>query len=252
MTALAEQTQVHTRLLKFTLEADDSRAYWQRMNGAGAPTPQEAFEGYWFGARSMLRVEMMLRTLGDRFARFPQALAVLHNWPGMPAHTRAVICHWHIQLTDPVYRAFTGGYLLQRREGLRHEITRDLVIAWLDQMWPGRWTPVTRRKFASNLCTSAHSAGLLASPRDPRPLAFPRVEDDALTYLLYLLRSVQMRGTPLDNPYLASVGLTGPHLEDRLRALPALAFRRQSDLVDFGWRHPDLRAWSAATHGAQT
>ena len=34
---------------------------------------------------------------------------------------------------------------------------------------------------------------------------------------------------------------------DRLRRLPGLAFRRQGDLTDFGWRYPDLRAWADAS-----
>jgi len=45
------------------------------------------------------------------------------------------------------------------------------------------------------------------------------------------------------------VGLGGTLLEDRLRDLPELAFQRQGDLVDFGWRHADLAAWAAATVG---
>ncbi|MCX5953197.1 MAG: hypothetical protein NTZ40_06835 [Cyanobacteria bacterium] len=36
---------------------------------------------------------------------------------------------------------------------------------------------------------------------------FPLVPDDALTYLLHLLREVDFEGTVLANPYLRSVGL---------------------------------------------
>ena len=71
--------------------------------------------------------------------------------------------------------------------------------------------------------------------------------DESLEYLLYLLRETEFAGTLLDNPYLASVGLDGAVLVDRLRRLPGLAFRRQGDLTDFGWRHQDLRAWAAAS-----
>jgi hypothetical protein len=35
-------------------------------------------------------------------------------------------------------------------------------------------------------------------------------------------------------------------LEDRLRGLPGLRFRRQGDLIEFGWRYADLAAWGAA------
>ena len=75
----------------------------------------------------------------------------------------------------------------------------------------------------------------------------PRVPDEALEYLLYLLHETEFEGSLLDNPYLRSVGLDGAVLTERLRRLPGLAFRRQGDLTDLGWRHQDLRAWAAAT-----
>jgi hypothetical protein len=88
---------------------------------------------------------------------------------------------------------------------------------------------------------------VVTSNRDPRPVGTPRVPDEALEYLVYLLRETEFEGTLLDNPYLKSVGLEGAILAEHLRGLPGLAFRRQGDLADFGWRHQDLRAWAAAS-----
>ncbi len=262
-----EVTKVHARLLKCALEVEDARAYWAHAaptanrrpaNGAGAlperapaATSERAFEEYWFGARSMPRIEVLLSNMRARFDAYPPALAVLGRWPDMPPDTRALICHWHLQLTDPLYRAFTGDYLVARRAGPRDHITRDLVVAWVSENAPDRWTMATRIQFASKLLSSALSAGLLAGRRDPRPLALPRVRDHALEYLLYLLREIDFDGTLLENPYLASVGLTGPGgkeiLEDRLRQLPSIDFGRQGDLIDITWRYPDLRAWADHT-----
>jgi hypothetical protein len=104
-----------------------------------------------------------------------------------------------------------------------------------------------RIQFASKLLSAAYSATIVTSNRDPRPIGTPRVPDEALEYLLYLLRETEFAGTLLDNPYLASVGLDGAVLVDRLRRLPGLAFRRQGDLTDFDWRYPDLRAWADAS-----
>jgi hypothetical protein len=59
----------------------------------------------------------------------------------------------------------------------------------------------TRIQFASKLLSAAYSAGLLAGNRDPRAVVFPRVPDDALEYLMYLLREVTFEGTLLSNPY---------------------------------------------------
>ena len=248
----AETTPVHTRLLKCALAIEDSRAYWAHTDGAKAVTPKEAFEQYWFGARSLAWVEVLIITLRARFDTFPQALRVLHQWSRMSPDTRRAVCHWHLQLSDPMYRAFTGGYLIHRREGVRAEVTRDLIVTWVGQQGAGRWTMSTRIQFASKLLSAALSAGLVTSNRDPRPLSDPRIDDDALEYLMYLLREVEFAGTLLDNPYTRSVGLSGGFLEDRLRALPGMRFRRQGDLVDFGWQYPNLRAWAAANLTAGT
>src|SRR5690606_36287552 len=101
-------------------------------------------------------------------------------------------------------------------------------------------------QFASKLLTAAHVAGLVASTRDPRPLALPVVPDAALTYLLHLLREVEYSGTLFENAYLASVGLVGDVLDDRLRSLSDLSFHRQGAVIDLGWSFPSLTAWAAA------
>jgi hypothetical protein len=241
-----EATEVHTRLLRCALEIEDARAYWTHTAVPGMATAARAFEEYWFGARSLSRIEELLSNMQIRFDAFPAALEVLHRWPDMSPDTRRVVCHWHLQLADPLYRDFTGEYLARRRAGPRPTVTRDLVIEWVARRGADRWTMATRIQFASKLLSAAYSAGLVASNRDPRPLVVPPVPDEALEYLLYLLRDVTFAGTLLDNPYVASVDLTGGALEARLRGLPDLAFSRQGDVVDFSWRHADLNAWRTA------
>lgn len=241
-----ETTQIHTRLLKCALEVEDARAYFQHTDGTEAVTAQQAFSDYWFGARSLSRVEVLLINFRARFDAFPPALRILHRWSDMTPDTRRVLCHFHLQLADPLYRAFTGDYLVQRHESSRAEVTRDLVVRWVAEQGPGRWTMTTRIQFASKLLSSALAAGLLTRNRDPRPLSFPRVADEALEYLLYLLREVEFAGTLLDNPYVRSVGLSGGVLDDRLRSLPGLHFQRQGGLHDFGFQYASLADWAAA------
>jgi hypothetical protein len=241
-----EETQVHTRLLKCALEVEDARAYWAHTDGSIVATAQQAFDEYWFGARSLAWIRVLLINMRARYDTFPPSLAVLHGWPEMAPDTRRLICHWHMQLSDPLYRRFAGEFLVDRRQGPRAEVTRDLVVRWVGEQGPGRWTMATRIQFASKLLSAAHTAGLVATNRDPRPLVLPRVTDEALEYCLYLLRGADFAGSLLENPYLASVGLQGGVLEDRLRGLPGLRFARQAALVDFGWHYPDLTTWSAA------
>jgi len=241
----AEVTQSHSRLLKCALEVEDCRAYWKHVdldheNGHA----QRAFEEYWFGARSLSRIKVLMNNFRVRFNAFPTALAALIRWPEMDPETRKVICHWHLQLADPLYRRFTGEHLVARRESARPAVTRDLVLRWVKEHAPERWRTNTQIHFASKLLSSAFSAGLVASNRDPRLLALPRVGDEALSYLLYLLRGVDFAGTLTTNPYLASVGLEGAFLKERLHAIETLGFRCQGDLIDFSWRYPDLDAWA--------
>jgi len=141
----------------------------------------------------------------------------------------------------------TAFYLLARH---RPHVSRDAVITWVGEQGPGRWTMATRIQFASKLLTAANAAGLVIGIRDPRPLAVPPVPDEALTYLLHLLRDLQFTGTLLDNPYLASVGLAGPELDARLRALDTVRFRRQGTLVELEWAYADLPTWARARHPA--
>lgn len=243
----AEVTAIHTRLLKCSVELEESRAYWRHTADGQPVTAERAFEEYWFGAKSLDRVALLLTNFRARFDAYPQALALLQRWSvDIDLDTRRVLCHWHLQLSDPLYRAFTGDYLLARRDQLRPQVRRDAVVAWVAAQGPGRWTMATRIHFASKLLTAAHVSGLVTTTRDPRPLAFPSVPDRALTYLLYLLRGVDIAGGLLDNPYLASVGLSGADLDERLRGLDDLRFRRQGSIVDLTWAHADLAAWGAA------
>jgi len=242
-----ETREIHTRLLKCALEVEDARAYWPRAQPGVLTPSSEVFAAYWFGAKSLDRVGVLLSNMRARFDAFPAALRVLGAWPDMEPTARGLICHWHLQLTDPLYRSFSGDWLVERRGRPQGALTRDLVLTWVSDQGPGRWRMSTRVQFASKLLSSAFAAGLIGSNRDPRPLTLPRVSDEALGYLLYLLRDIDVEGGTFDNAYLRSVGLSGAQLDDRLRALPSLDFHRQGALVEPGWRHADLAAWAAAT-----
>jgi len=207
-------------------------------------TTLQAFEEHWFGTRTQSMVKLIVRSMRVRFDAFPTALAVLHRWHEMSPDTRRLICHWHLQLADPIYRTFSGDFIPARRSALRSDLTRQHVVRWIEEHFPDRWSTSTVIKWASKLLGTTYEAGLVKTPRDPRQLVYPRVPDEALAYCLHLLRDVRYDGTLTDNPYLASVGLTGPVLEDRLHNLAGVTFRRMGDLVEFHWDAPDLAAWA--------
>lgn len=244
-----EATEPHSRLLRVTLEEDNAREYWRRPE-VQQPTSsrvEAAFHGYWFGARSIDRIRDLLNNFDARFGAYPHALAALSAWPNIDRPTRVLVCHWHVQLSDPLYRVFTGELCPSKREG-GLSLSRDSVIRWVrSQDRQGRWGAATHAQFASKLLSCAHAAGLVTRIKDPRPLAVPRVTSAALGYLLHMLRGVSFAGSLHDNPYLRSVGIVGGILDDRVRSLPGVSLRRIADLVDFGFEHENALEWVRAT-----
>jgi hypothetical protein len=245
---MTETTDVHSRILKCALEIPEARSYWDHVDPSDPPpTADRAFEEGWFGRKSHARVEVLLINFRARFYDVGDALRALRSWPSIQPDERALVCHWHVQLTDPVYRHFTGEFLPER---LVPSITRERVVEWVETQAPGRFTDSTKVQFASKLLSSAHDVGIVKGIRDPRPVGSPRVTEAALTYLMYLLREVGFEGSLLDNPYLGSVGLRDDSVDDRLRTSRAFAFRRSANVVDAGWRHPSLLAWATSTFAA--
>jgi hypothetical protein len=240
-----EEGRLHTRVLKCTLETANSRIFWAESASRQSLQAEVAFEAGWFGHRSLTRLRELLTNLRARYEAFPAALQVLHSWKGMGGDTQKLICHWHLQLSDALYRQFSGAFLPERLRQGQATLSKQQVVTWLGEAGGGRWSGSTRLQLASKLLSTAHSAGLIQGKRDPRPIVFPLVPDEALTYLLHLLREVEFEGTVLANPYLRSVGLEGSLLNDRLKRLPDLSYGRQGDLVDMGWKHRDLAAWAA-------
>jgi hypothetical protein len=246
---LGEATGVHTRILRLALGIEDSRSYWEHVDPSVPLTDrvQLAFEQRWFGSKSLERVRFLLSNFVDRYDAFPEAPAVLRRWRSMDAPERQVICHWHLQLSDPLYRRFTGHFLVERRGQRDAKVDRDVVLRWVKNEFPDRWSEATAVQFASKLLSAASEAGVISPKIDPRTLLIPKVSDLALGYLLHLLRSLRFAGTLIDNPYLASVGLTDGFLDQRLRAIPGITFSRMQHLTEFDWDHATLTAWAEAS-----
>lgn len=242
----AEATEIHTQLIRLALGVEESRSYWENVDPAVPPAdrPLLAFEQRWFGGKSLDWIRFLLASLAKRYDAFPEALEVLRRWKTMDAPTRQLVCHWHLQLSDPLYRRFTGQLLVDRRHLREPRVDRDAVLRWLKSEVPGRWSEATAVQIAGKLLTAASQAGLV-SPK--RAVLLPKVPDAALGYLLHLLRSVRFAGTITDNPELASVGLVDGFLDQRLRTLPGVTFRRLGSVAEIEWEFPTLTAWAEAT-----
>lgn len=243
----SETIEPHTRMMKCTLEVEPSRSYWQACALNGGPISKEqAFQNAVFGSKTFLRIDRLMADMRHRYDEFPFALEVLGKWYPMELSDRVLICHWHTQLVDPIYRKFTGEYLVERYQGPSGTVDNDLASRWIEVIVPGRWQIPTRNKIASKMLTSALAAGIISSNRNPRTIKFPRVSDLALTYLIYLLKEVTYTGTAINNPYLASVGIDSEEAIRRLRKIEHLGFRRQGELISFEWQYPTMLDWAAA------
>jgi len=246
----AEVTQFHTRMLRVSLAVEENRAYWEHLR---LELPKEkravvAFEKRWFGSKSMERVRRLLAEFNHRYETYPVALEVLLHWCPSDPITRQNICHWHMQLADPMYRLFTGSFLEQRRQSTPN-IERDIAARWVAQQLKAEWSTSTIQRMATGLIASAADAGLCGEKPGIRSLLYPKVTDEALAYWFYFLRYLSFEGSMLNNPYLMSVGLTEGFLEQRLRKLPGLTFNRMGDLHEFDWQYEDLKSWAIATLG---
>src|SRR5690606_27462823 len=115
----------------------------------------------------------LLGDMAERFDAYPEALELLHALGTMRARLRPLVCHLHTQLADPLYRRFSGDFLPARREQGHRSIDRATVARWVESIEPGRWSPATCMKFASNLLATALEAGLLTGRREPRTLGAP-------------------------------------------------------------------------------
>lgn len=250
---LAEVTEQHSRLLRCSLCVEESRAYWAHVD---PQRPREssaaAFAQSWFGTKSEAWTTELLSNLRVRFDAFPPALRVLALWRSMQFETRRLICHLHLQLTDPLYRTFTGEFLVERRESMRSAVSRQSVVDWVVAHGPQRWTLKTQLQYASRLLTCSLAAGLIGGKREPRDVLVPTVPDEMLEYLLYLLRSVTFRGSMVSNPYLASLGIVGGQLAERVRRLRSVELRQNGDVYEFEWRYPDLESWARGALAVET
>ena len=240
-----QAVDIHTRILRVTLAEPECRAYWENVDLA-VPLAQRAaiaFEQRWFGAKSMARVQTLIATLADRFDAFPGSIAILRDWHALRSPARVLVCNLHLQLTDPVYRAFTCDYLVKRRAAGHTTIGRDQVERWVHETWGDRWSAATRLKFASNLLTAASEADLVVGKRDPRRLDRARVTRQGLGYLLYTLRDAVPDAALVDNAYLISLGFPRAELLGLLSAGEPVRVRSLGDVVDVEWSASSLQQW---------
>lgn len=240
-----ESTEVHTRILRCMLATDDALSYWRNVDTRVPPSERArvAFEQRWFGTKSEARVRTLMTDMVERFDAYPEALDLFQRLPRISGVVRTFICHLHVQLADPIYRAFTGSYLPKRRAEGRATIDRPAVVRWVESEHPGRWGGATSTKFASNLLATAFDVGLVGGRRDPRRLPTPSVPSVVLGYALQLLRRVDIAGTLTENPYLRSLGFDTTALARVVPAIPGVRIAQLGAVAEVTFDEPNLVSW---------
>ena len=242
-----ELVKEHTHILRVMLSVDDCIAFWNANSDelSRDERVQAAFSGHWFGAKSEMRVRTLLSDMALRFDEFPSALAAIRIW-NPPREIAPWICHFHTQLIDPVYRKFTGDLLPTRTLQGYATIDREVVARWVQEQWPGRWSPATCMKFGGNMLATALEAGLLKERRDPRKHLQPRAPRLAVEYLLYLLRETSIKGTILESQYLRCLAHSREDLSDLFRKLESVKLSALGEIQHFDWLYPNLISWAEA------
>lgn len=215
----SEVTTPHTQLLRCALEIDESFAYLAHVVPGSTPDLATVWPD-----KTPARLPLLRRQMDRRFAAYPHAHEVLHAWaPTMEASIRPIVCHWHLQLADPIYRAFTVN--LRTRSAVDLHTVNDEFLEPFDT---SGWSPATRLQLASKLLSCALEAGLIAGNRGYRATQTPDLPPVAIAYLAHLLERVTFDGTATDNPYVASVGLT----REAFKTTPRIHVTRNTFLLD--------------------
>jgi hypothetical protein len=242
-----EATEVHTRILRLSLAVEESRAYFRHVDPRvplDARSTIAISEGWWPG-RSEARVRYLVAACAERFDAFPDGLEALRRWSTLDDACARVVCHVHLMLSDPLYRAFHAElFALKRRGG---PLDRDIAARWVETKAPGRWAGVTAKQAAQKLLAATHEAGLVTA-KDPREQVEMQVPDLALAYVLQLLRGVRHGGSALANAYLASMGFApgDAALRQRLASMGPLGVRVKSGEEPI-FADPDVVAWARHT-----
>lgn len=175
-------TSEHTGLLRMGLEVDASRLFW--TNASSHETSRERrvraqAEG-WYPEFSDARLRYVLAELERRFP--PATRKALQAW--RPEQQSALVCHWHLQWSDPLYRDFTSSYLVAAWAMPQQNVGVTDIEGWLFQRGTHHdWSPSTRRRLASGLLGAATEAGFLTGHGRRRELRTVGVDRTSLSYL---------------------------------------------------------------------
>jgi hypothetical protein len=177
------------------LEVEASRLFWQRALPEEPATERRrrAREEGWYPRLSEARLRYLM---GELEKRFPSALLEpLRSWGPEPERQAPLVCHWHLQWSDPLYLDFTSGYLVESWARSDRSVSVNDVDGWLQRRGShSSWSESTRRRLASGLLAAARDAGFLRGQGRQKELRTVMVDEASLLYLSRLRELAQAEG----------------------------------------------------------
>lgn len=205
---MIEVSTHHTGLLRLGLAPSHSVTFWTRAKEDLSVDElcRLAAKQDWFGNLTSSRLRYLVAQLQKRFPYPARELLGFQPRPEQAQDT--LVCHWHLQLTDPLYRDYTSRYLIGCWSGPTTSVSIDSSAQWVKRQPSTRkWASNTQRRMASGLLSAATEAGLVArTGRNERELKLPPVSAEDLGYLDGLLRTAGVKNR---EAYLVSVGKSG-------------------------------------------
>ena len=241
-----ETTKIHTRLLRATLLEEHSQSFWKHFKQDETEDNVEtAYNNYWFGSANKATIRRTLSNFYVRYTEFPNCLSVLKKWTDIDIRERILICHWHLQLSDVLYRKFTSEFIPSRFIYTPAAFHKDQVQQWVYGFMGEKWAGSTQAQLASKMLSCIRSVGYVSKDTtNTIELRYPSVNQRALQYILYALREIEFQGSLLENPYLKSVGLTGSFLISQINQTSTISVNQLGDVTSLEWKYPTLLEWS--------
>ena len=199
----------HTTMIRMAARINESKTYLINYSEAlnRSELKNSAWNESWFGFLGDSIFAVLISGLYNRFGQFPKQVSVLKQWinSGIEHYDFNLVCHLHIQLTDPYYRWLTGEYLPERCNSGLGTFNADLIQADFAAYSTKKMKSNTCRRLLSNLLSSAVECGLL-SGKAQRQFETPIVSSKLFGYLVYTLQEFNFPMSDLrESPYIQSI-----------------------------------------------
>lgn len=172
------------------LEASASATFWRHADPSESLSERRAraLAEEWYLDLSDARRRYLLGEFDKRFS--PAHLRALKAWQPDAERQAPLLCHWHLQWSDPLYREFTSGFLVNAWAQPETKINVDAVDGWLEQRGSHtEWSASTRRRLASGLLSAAGEAGFLKGSGRLKEVRTVTVDGACMDYLRQQLLS---------------------------------------------------------------